>query len=60
MAGLGIKHMYRIDEVARLFDTSRDTIYRMIEEAELTGVRVRASFRVDYLALVAKFSEEDL
>lgn len=43
-----MKKYLRIDEVALHLGTSKRTIYRLIEEGELIGFKVRGSLRVPF------------
>ena len=41
-----MKRNLRIDEAAELLSCSRSTIYRMIEEGQLSAFRIRTALRV--------------
>jgi excisionase family DNA binding protein len=44
--GAIIKRYYRVDEVARYFSVSYQTIYRLIDMGDLKAIRLRGSIRV--------------
>ncbi len=55
------KRFYRPDEVAALLDLSRRTIYRMIQDGRLHGVKWGSGpWRIPRESLTGLFSEEGL
>ena len=40
------KNYFRVDEVARYFSISKRTIYRLIADEDLKGVKIRESIRI--------------
>ena len=41
-----LKRYYRVDEVAEYFSISVRTVYRLIEEGELSRVKIRGCLRI--------------
>ena len=41
-----LKRYYRVDEVAECFSISVRTVYRLIEEGELSRVKIRGCLRI--------------
>jgi len=41
-----LKQYYRVDEVAEYFSISVRTVYRLIEEGELSRVKIRGCLRI--------------
>lgn len=44
--GLAIKPSYSVREVAKILGTSPATVYRMLEEGKLFGIRPRSHYRI--------------
>jgi excisionase family DNA binding protein len=40
------KIYFRVDEIARYFSISKRTIYRLVEDEDLKGVRIRKAIRI--------------